>query len=45
MTTYQEEEGGYEEYEQYEEQYGDQQAGMDMVMVQGQGGDVGKGKS
>jgi len=43
MTTYQEEQGGYEEYEQYEEQYGDQQAGMDMVMVQGQGGDVGKG--
>jgi len=45
MTTYQEEEGGYEEYEQYEEQYGDQQAGMDMVMVQGQGGDVGKGSN
>ena len=45
LTTYQEEEGGYEEYAQYEEQYGDQQGSMDMGLVQGQVGDSGKGKN
>ena len=41
LTTYQEEEGGYEEYGQYEEPYGEQ-LGMDMNI--GQGVEAAKGK-
>jgi hypothetical protein len=43
LTTYQDEEEGYEEYGQYDEQYG-QQMGMDMNMGQGQGVEAAKGQ-
>jgi len=44
MVPYQEEEEGYEEYGQYEEQYGEQQGGVAINAVHGQqGADVGKG--
>ena len=43
LTNYQEEEEGYEQYGQYDDQYGHQQ--VDLDMGQTQGGELGKGES